>query len=113
MSAKATAVTFSLTPTNNERLAGLCGQLGAHIKQIESYLGVHITNRGSAFIITGQLESAENAERVLQQLYRRTEGNTQLSAETVHRALRQLEQKGQKMMDDPSLVADTPKRKVP
>jgi phosphate starvation-inducible PhoH-like protein len=112
VSAKATAVTFSLTPTNNERLAGLCGQLGAHIKQIESYLGVQITNRGSVFSITGKLESAENAERVLQQLYRHTEGNTPLSAETVHRALRQSEHKEQKMMDDPSLLVDTPKRKV-
>ncbi len=112
MSAKATAVTFSLSPTNNDRLAGLCGQFGSHIKQIESYLGVQITNRGSVFSVSGQLESAENAERVLQQLYRHTEGNTQLSAETVHRTLRQLEQNGQKIVDHSSLVVDTPKRKV-
>lgn len=112
MTTKATAVTFSLTPTNNERLAGLCGQLGAHIKQIESYLGVRITNRGSVFSISGQPESAENAERVLQKLYRHTEGNTPLSAETVHRALRQVEHAGQAMIDDPSLIVDTPKRKV-
>ncbi len=112
MSAKATAVTFSLTPTNNERLAGLCGQFGAHIKQIESYLGVRITNRGSVFSISGQPESAENAERVLQQLYRHTEGNIQLSAETVHRTLRQVENKGQLATDESPLVVDTPKRKV-
>lgn len=111
MSVKTTAVTFSLTPLDNERLAGLCGQLGTHIKQIESYLDVRITNRGSLFSVTGIPESADSAERVIQQLYRHTEHDPKLSAETVYRALQRNVNMDPGSEDD-SLVIDTPKRKV-
>ena len=111
MSAKTTAVTFSLTPMDNERLVGLCGQLGTHLKQIESHLGVRITNRGGLFSISGNLESAENAERVLQQLYQHTEKDPNLSAETVHWALQRIVNTDLGA-EDHLLVIETPKRKV-
>ncbi len=111
MSAKSTPVTFVLTPSDNDRLARLCGQFGNNLKQIESFLGVQITNRGNLFSIVGKPESAESAERVLQRLYRDTARDPQVSSETVHRTLQQMGESGQDS-EDPTLIVDTPKRKV-
>ena len=40
---------FRVDPADNERLANLCGQFDEHLKQIESRLGVEISNRGNRF----------------------------------------------------------------
>ncbi len=80
---------FSLSPTDNRRLAALCGQFNAHLKQIESHLGVSIANRAADFSITGDRELARQAERVLRELYDATAHQEALSAADVHLALRQ------------------------
>lgn len=61
---------LELLPPDNDRLARLCGQFNAHLKQIESHLGVHITQRGHHFSIHGESRRTADASRLLQRLYR-------------------------------------------
>ncbi len=58
-----------LQPTDNERLANLCGQFNEHLRQIESGLGVELSSRGNRFRIIGDSESVECAGRVVRALY--------------------------------------------
>lgn len=60
---------FSFEPVNNDQLAELCGQLNAHLKQVESRLQVDIAHRGGQFAIEGQAGAVERAETVLRELY--------------------------------------------
>lgn len=70
-------------PTDNARLANLCGPLNEHLQQVERRLGVSIANRGHSFRITGVLQSARAADAVLQKMYAVTL-EQQLSAKKVH-----------------------------
>ena len=64
-----TPATFSLAPPDNERLAQLCGQFDAHLRQIETQLDVGITHRGGAFSIDGREADVAAAEQVIHDLY--------------------------------------------
>lgn len=77
---------FQLSPPDNERLANLCGQFDEHLKQIESRLSVEISNRGDHFQVTGEAESAADAQRLLTHLYAMTE-NEKLAPDQVHLSL--------------------------
>jgi phosphate starvation-inducible PhoH-like protein len=66
-------VALELEPANSQRLANLCGQFDAHLKQIESRLAVAIYCRGNHFSIEGDAGSAKAARRLLSSLYRLTE----------------------------------------
>jgi phosphate starvation-inducible PhoH-like protein len=70
----------TLIPFDNRRLADLCGQFDEHLRQIESYLGVEINNRGNVFQIIGPKNSIATATDVLQQLYKNTESKTTINA---------------------------------
>ena len=61
----------SFTPADNQRLAHLAGALDAHLRSIESALGVRIARRHEAFRIDGPKAAAEAALEVLQSLYER------------------------------------------
>jgi phosphate starvation-inducible PhoH-like protein len=91
-----TASEFQLEPIDNERLASLCGQFDAHIRQIERRVGVEINNRGGSFRIIGSPESVETAARVLKELYQMAEEEN-LSPARVHLFMQQagLEEGGQ------------------
>ena len=60
---------FILEPSDNERLANLCGQFDEHLRQIERSLGVEINNRGNHFKIIGDAESVRVTGEVLNGLY--------------------------------------------
>lgn len=90
MKAQTKSLTFSLAPADHPRLAALCGQFNAHLKQIEGNLGVAISNRGEMFSISGPGDMAAQAERVLRRLYSITGEQALVSAEDVHLALRQV-----------------------
>lgn len=78
---------FTLEPNDSRRLALLCGQLNSHIKQIEKRLNVEIRHRGNVFcILGGQCASAQN---VLTELYKTTEGGSDISADEVHLAIQE------------------------
>jgi phosphate starvation-inducible PhoH-like protein len=72
-----------LAPEDNERLANLCGQTDAHLRQIERRLGIEIANRGHLFRLIGDGEAVRAAEQVLLGLYQATEDQA-LTPETVH-----------------------------
>lgn len=91
MTAPLQTIEFSLLPADNARLANLCGQLDEHLRRVEAHFGVEIANRGNAFRITGAGEPAQEAERVLKDLYAATEKDPYLSSAMVEQALRQAE----------------------
>ena len=79
---------FILEPDDNKRLANLCGQFDAHLRQIESRLGVEINNRGNTFNVIGDESSVASAGEVLKELYQETAAE-QLTANRVHVYLQQ------------------------
>lgn len=74
----------TLMPFDNRRLADLCGQFDEHIRQIESYLGVEINNRGNVFQIIGPTGSIQTASEVLHQLYKETEQKDNITATQIY-----------------------------
>ena len=83
----ASPAVFSLLPTDNQRLARMCGQFNLHLKQVESQLGVRISHRGSLFSISGEQRRVRGARKVLQQLYRDSESDKPLPPEHVQMVL--------------------------
>lgn len=73
MSTTETALTLELEPSDNERMANLCGQLDDHLRLIEKRLGVSIAGRGNIFSIEGETDAVQAGRRVLRKLYRQTE----------------------------------------
>ncbi|MBA2653834.1 MAG: PhoH family protein [Gammaproteobacteria bacterium] len=71
-------------PFDNRRLADLCGQFDEHLRQIESYLGVEINNRGNVFQIIGPRNSIQTAEEVLQKLYESTSAKESVNATKIY-----------------------------
>lgn len=77
------ALSLSLEPANNERLANLCGQFDEHIRQIEKRLGVQISARGNQFWFEGDERPAKAALKLIKALYHQTLTQT-LTPEEVH-----------------------------
>ncbi|AGA89509.1 phosphate starvation-inducible protein PhoH, predicted ATPase [Thioflavicoccus mobilis 8321] len=74
---------LDLAPTDNVRLANLCGQLDQHLRQIERRLGIEIGNRGASFRLIGDADGIEAGEQVLRTLYAVT-ANEVLTPEIIH-----------------------------
>ena len=66
-------LSLELEPADTLRLANLCGQFDAHLKQIESRVGVEIFCRGNLFTIQGPERASRAARRLLINLYRLAE----------------------------------------
>ncbi|MEM7209851.1 MAG: PhoH family protein [Pseudomonadota bacterium] len=77
------SIEFRLEPTDNQRLANLCGQFDEHLKQVEARLGVEVQNRGDCFRVSGDAKAVAAASTVLRDLYRATDESA-LSPERVH-----------------------------
>jgi phosphate starvation-inducible protein PhoH and related proteins len=79
---------FDLEPSDNARLANLCGPLDENLRLLEARLDVQIRRRGDSFRVTGvRAESAEDTLRELFDLTKREE----VTPERVHLALRERE----------------------
>ncbi len=61
---------FSLEPTDNARLARLCGAFDENLRQVEVALEVAIARRGEHFSVQGEPRQIELARQVLQDFYR-------------------------------------------
>jgi phosphate starvation-inducible PhoH-like protein len=61
----------AFTPTDNARLANLCGVLDENLRQIETALNVTISRRGELFQVTGDSGKQEHAIRLLKDFYQR------------------------------------------
>jgi phosphate starvation-inducible protein PhoH and related proteins len=76
----------AFAPTDNQRLAHLCGALDEHLRSIETAFGVSISRRHEAFRIEGPRDAAGPALAALQSLY---EAAAQpIGAEALQQALR-------------------------
>ncbi len=79
---------FDLEPSDNARLAKLCGPLDENLRLLESRLGVEIRRRGDNFRVTGA--QAEDAEDTLRELFDLAK-NEEVTPERVHLALSERE----------------------
>ncbi|MGR9087858.1 MAG: PhoH family protein [Gammaproteobacteria bacterium] len=77
---------ISLLPDDNGRLLNFCGQLDAHLRQIEARLQVEISNRGNQFKITGVDNSVKAACALMKKLFESTEKEL-LTTESIHLAM--------------------------
>ena len=79
---------FDLEPSDNARLANLCGPLDENLRLLEARLDVQIRRRGDSFRVTGV--RAESAEDTLRELFDLTKSE-EVTPERVHLALRERE----------------------
>lgn len=79
-----TTIQCSFSPTNNRRLADLCGPHNEHLSQIEKHYDVEIRQRGELFNILGKKSDAQEACDMLQRLYSETEKEKSLSPAKIH-----------------------------
>ena len=82
------SISFELSPSDNPRLANLCGHLDEHLRMLERGFGVEINNRGSKFQIIGKADILPSAQEVIHELYAET-AQTILVPEQVHLAIRE------------------------
>ena len=94
MSKQVHSVDISLQPADNERLAELCGQFDAHLRQLEQRLGVEINSRGNQFRIIGSVGVVKRASQILQSLYLETESGS-MTPEKIHLHLQEAGAAGQ------------------
>ena len=79
---------FELEPSDNARLANLCGPLDENLRLLESRLDVQIRRRGDTFRISGV--RAGSAEDTLRELFKLAAAE-EVTPERVHLALRERE----------------------
>ena len=60
---------FTLEPSDNRRLANLCGQFNEHLRQLEQRFSVEINNRGHQFRVSGMAHAVQSVTQLLNQLY--------------------------------------------
>ncbi len=77
-----------LEPTDNNRLANLCGQFDEHLRQIERRLNVDITSRGNRFRVSGNPGAAQIGLDVIRSLFKLTDSE-RLDRERVHMCLQE------------------------
>ena len=81
--------TLTLEPNDTRHLALLCGQLDAHLRQIESSLEIQISYRGNQFLLSGAEERVAVGKNLLTQLYAEVCQGIGLSPESLHLQLQQ------------------------
>ncbi|MBW4049876.1 MAG: PhoH family protein [Proteobacteria bacterium] len=79
---------FDLQPSDNARLANLCGPLDENLRLLEARLDVQIRRRGDNFRVVGA--QAGSAEGILQELFALAK-EEEVTPERVHLALRERE----------------------
>jgi len=98
-----------LLPEDQLRLAKLCGQFDANIRQIEERLGLRIASRGNHFELTGSAGEAQIGASVLEDLYAAT-ATDEIDAQRVHLVLSELSRN--ESPGNESLVIHTRRRDV-
>ena len=81
-----------LEPSDNKRLANLCGKFDEHLKEIEYRLNIIISNRSNHFRITGESSSISIGSNVLHSLFKLTE-TERVDLENVHVCLQEFSMK--------------------
>ena len=65
----ASQLSITLEPNDARHLAALCGQLDAHLRQLEERLGVVIRNRSNHFTVSGSADATGITISLLESLY--------------------------------------------
>ena len=93
MSNKIVTLEINLEPSDNRRLASLCGPFDDNIKHLERRLGVEINHRSDLFTIVGKPHTAAAALDILKTLYVDTapvRGETpDIEPEQIHLAIKE------------------------
>lgn len=97
-------VTFLLDPEDNQRLADLCGEHNAHLKQVEEGLGVRISHRGHLFCVDGRDQDVRHAQDVLCALYEDSGKGAPLSPDRVQVAISEIPAEAKGNQDEPDDV---------
>lgn len=118
MSNKIITLEIDLEPSDNHRLASLCGPFDDNIRQLERRLGVEINHRNNYFSIVGQPHRAATALDILKTLYVNTAPIrgciAEINPEQIHLAIKEsgtLEQES--ALEDENLSVTTAKNKIP
>jgi phosphate starvation-inducible protein PhoH and related proteins len=77
-------------PTDNKRLALLCGQCDEHLRLIEKNLGVEILNRGNHFQINGAPKAVHIANQVLNSIYQQTQHDPDLNPSKIYLCIQEV-----------------------
>jgi phosphate starvation-inducible protein PhoH and related proteins len=81
---------ITLEPTDNRRLADLCGQFDEHLHLIEHHLGVEISSRGAEFQVIGIPKSIDATCSILEKLYEETNSKHEITKNTVQLMLKSM-----------------------
>ena len=76
------SIQFELTPTDNQRLANLCGPVNKHLHQLETFYDVKINCRSNQFEISGDGRVLKTVKNAILTLYN-VAGHDVLSPATV------------------------------
>jgi phosphate starvation-inducible PhoH-like protein len=85
-----TQQSLTLEPNDARHLAMLCGQLDAHLRQIEQRLGIHISARGNQLLLSGPAVNVAAGRKLLIHLYAEICQGVGLSPESLHLQLQQV-----------------------
>ncbi len=102
---------LELRPEDNARLAALCGPLDAHLRLLESRLGLRLDNRGHRFVLAGPASARRRARRLLERLYEMSERSL-LAEGDVLRLLDEGEEEGDGGEDASPVRVLTPRRQI-
>lgn len=102
-------VDVMLVPEDQTRLANLCGQFDANIRQIEERLGLRIASRGNHFELTGKADRTQIGASVLEDLYAAS-ATEEIDPERVHLVLSELSREERDSGE--SLIIHTRRREV-
>jgi phosphate starvation-inducible protein PhoH and related proteins len=80
---------LTLEPNDARHLAVLCGQLDAHLRQIEQSLNIRINARGNRFLLSGPVANVNDGQKLLAHLYRELCDGVALTPESLHLQLQQ------------------------
>jgi phosphate starvation-inducible PhoH-like protein len=99
---KSKPLEIALEPTDNERLANLCGPLDENLRQIETAYDVTIARRGDQCRILGDATKARLAGLAVQHFFERA--GRPLSVDDIQLGLVELRNQGQAAQPTPALL---------
>lgn len=76
--------TIDLSHLDAQQLKTLVGEYNNHIKYLEHRLDIHIHQRKTDFVLSGDFEPVERGERILTQLADEVQGNETITPEDLH-----------------------------
>ncbi len=83
------STSIKLAPTDNQRLADLCGQCDENLRLLEKHLDIEINHRGNLFHLSGSENGVNLASQIIEKLYQSTTQKEPLTPARVHLFIRE------------------------